>query len=169
MGLSEPRGECQMRGKGLGLGVIALSAGAALFLSTALAQAPTITSKLLVRGKVGKLNARNGGVVVKRKVGSADVVLNRFVFQPGSSNGWHKHPGVALVTVKSGALQIVNHHCRKKVYRKGQVYVEQGHKHLGRNRGNKKAVVLVTFIVPTKVPSDGLFIPRDPPQGCNAR
>jgi quercetin dioxygenase-like cupin family protein len=158
-----------MRGKSRALVAIALSAGAALFLSTAFAQAPTITSKLLVRGKVGKLNARNGGVVVKRKVGSADVVMNRFVFQPGSSSGWHKHPGVALVTVKSGALQIVNRFCRKKVYRKGQVYVEQGHKHLGRNRGNKKAVVLVTFIVPSKVSADGLFAPQDPPQGCNAR
>jgi quercetin dioxygenase-like cupin family protein len=158
-----------MRGKGLGLVAIALSAGAALFLSTALAQAPTITGGLLARGKVGKFKARNDGVVVKRKVGSADVAIARFVFQPGSSSGWHKHPGVVLVTVKSGALQIVNHNCRKHIYRKGQTAVEGRRNILARNRGNKKTVVLVTFILPSKVPSDRLTIPLDPPQGCNAR
>jgi quercetin dioxygenase-like cupin family protein len=152
-----------------GLVVIALSVGAALVLSTALAQAPTITSKLLARGKAGKLNARNNGVVLKRRVASADVAVARFVFQPGSSSGWHKHPGVVLVNVKSGALQIVNNKCRKKVYRKGQTYVEHGRKHLGRNRGNKKTVVLATFIIPSKVPSDGYSIPQNPPQGCSAR
>jgi quercetin dioxygenase-like cupin family protein len=158
-----------MRKKGLGLVAIALSAGAALFLSTALAQAPTVTSKVLARGKAGKINARNSGVVLKRKVGSADVAVLRYVFPPGSSTGWHRHPGVVLVNVKKGALQVVNHHCRKKVIRKGQVYVEHGHTHLGRNRGNKKLVLLVTFILPSKVPSDGYGIPQDPPPGCKAR
>jgi quercetin dioxygenase-like cupin family protein len=124
---------------------------------------------VLARGKVGKFKARNDGVVLKRKVGSADVAVVRYVFPPGSSSGWHKHPGVVLVNVKSGALQIVNRNCRKKVFRKGQVYVEHGRKHLGRNRGNKKTVLLVTFILPSKVPSDGYGIPQDPPPDCNAR
>jgi quercetin dioxygenase-like cupin family protein len=152
-----------------GLLIIALGVAAALVLGTALAQAPTITGGLLARGKVGKLNARNGGVVVRRKVGSADVAVARFVFQPGSSSGWHTHPGVLLITVKSGAIQLVNYQCRKKVYRKGQSFVEAGQNILARNRGNKKAVVLVTFIIRSKVPSNRLTIPVNPPQGCNAR
>jgi quercetin dioxygenase-like cupin family protein len=148
--------------------LIGLGAVLALFLSTALAAAPQVGGGLLARGKVGRLNARTGRLTVRRTIGSTDVAVARFTFEPGSSSGWHRHPGVLFVTVKSGTLQKFNHHCQKKVYKKGATIVEEGrHVLLVRNRAKANAVVYVTFIVPSKIPSDRLTIPVQAPQGCN--
>ena len=148
---------------------IGLGAVLVLLVGTALAAAPTITGGTLTRGTVGKLSARNDRVTLKRGIGSADVVVQRFSFQPGSSSGWHKHPGVGVVTVKSGTLQVFNHLCKKKIYGKGETFVERGRNHLARNRSNVKAVVIPVFIVPSKTPANRLFIPLKAPAGCNVK
>jgi hypothetical protein len=96
--------------------LIGLGAVVVLFVGTALAAAPTITGGTLARGTVGKLIAGNDDVTLRRRVGSTDIVLARYGFQPGSSSGWHRHSGIVLVTVKSGTLQVFNHRCKKKIY-----------------------------------------------------
>jgi quercetin dioxygenase-like cupin family protein len=145
--------------------LIGLGAVLVVLVGSALAAAPTITGGTLARRTVGKLVARNDGVTLRRSVGSTDVVVARYGFQPGSSSGWHKHPGIVLVTVKSGSLQVFNHRCKKKIYEKGETFVERGRNHLARDRGNVKAVVVPTFI-PTKIPANRLTIPLQAPEVC---
>jgi hypothetical protein len=41
--------------------------------------------------------------------------------------------------------------------------------HLVRNHGNAKAVLHVTFIVPTSTPPEGLLVDEPQPKGCNVR
>lgn len=72
-------------------------------------------------------------------------------FAPGSSTGWHHHPGIVLVTVASGTLTVVDGNCATKDYgpgsSNGQVFVESDdHAHEARTSGG--AVAYVTYLVP---------------------
>jgi hypothetical protein len=58
--------------------------------------------------------------------------------------------------------------CRKAVYEAGEGFVESnGEVHLARNEGDAKAVLYVTFLVPTETPSEGLTMAHPLPEGCN--
>jgi quercetin dioxygenase-like cupin family protein len=146
---------------------IGLAAAVALFVGTALAAPPSPTIDFVARGTVGHLDAENDGVEVERERGSADHVVAKFTFPPGSQISWHRHPGVVLVTIASGRFQVIHADCEREVFTAGETFVEEGDVHLGRNRGNVDAVVYVTFVIPTKTPADGLTIPVDAPEGCN--
>ena len=66
------------------------------------------------------------------------------------SSGWHAHPGVVLVTVKSGSVVDYQADCSATVYAAGSAFVESGDgAGLVRNETTTTpAVVYVTYIVP---------------------
>jgi quercetin dioxygenase-like cupin family protein len=148
---------------------IGLTAILAVFVGTALAATPTPTINFAARGSVGHLDAENDGVEVQREGGSADHVVASITFPPGSSIGWHTHPGVVLVTVASGKLQVFHEDCQREVFTAGDSFYEEGAVHLARNRGTVDTVIYATWIIPTKTPADGLTVPADAPEGCNVR
>ena len=148
--------------------LIGLAAILAVFVGTALAAPPTPTIEFVARGTVGHLDAENSGVEVERK-GSADHVVASITFPPGSSISWHKHPGVVLVTVGSGKLQVIHEDCERQVFEAGDSFYEEGDVHFARNRGNVDTVIYATWIIPTKTPADGLTIPVDAPEDCNVQ
>ena len=77
----------------------------------------------------------------------ADVVVQRFVLTPGGYSGWHLHPGVAVVTIKSGEFTLDQEDCSSKTYSAGQVAVERpGYVHRVRNLGTTDLEFWVTFL-----------------------
>ncbi len=81
---------------------------------------------------------------------SRDVVVAKAIARPGASFGWHSHRAAVVVVVKSGTLTLYDsgdQACTPQRYTSGQGFVEQANQvHLARNEGDKKVVVLVTYL-----------------------
>jgi quercetin dioxygenase-like cupin family protein len=143
----------------------------AVFVGAALATQPKgVTPTPLTRATLGKFEAENQGIEVESQRTSADFALAKVVIEPGGTTGWHHHPGVALVSVNSGAVTEYDKNCHKSVYKAGEGFVEtKGEVHVVRNQGKANAVLYVTFIAPTKTPADGLVLLDPKPKGCNVK
>ena len=141
----------------------------AVFVGAALATQPKdVTPTPLTRATLGKFEAENQGIEVESQRTSADFALAKVLIEPGGTTGWHHHPGVALVSVNSGAVTEYDKNCHKSVYKAGEGFFEtNGEVHVVRNKGKADAVLYVTFIAPTKTPADGLVILDPTPKGCN--
>jgi mannose-6-phosphate isomerase-like protein (cupin superfamily) len=152
------------------LALFALVAVVGILVGTAIAaHRPPPTVEFVARGTIGHLDASNQRVKVKRLADargrrSADHAVVELTFAPGSSTGWHKHPGVVLVTVASGRLQHWEN-CTKTVYEAGDSFVEQGHVGLARNVWDVDTKVYATWIMPSWRPA--LTVPVDAPRGCS--
>ena len=78
---------------------------------------------------------------------SGDVVVQRFILGPGGQSGWHKHPGPAIVTVKTGQLTLDQDDCSNAAYAGGQVAIEPTDLvHRVRNLGTENVEFWVTFV-----------------------
>src|SRR4030095_1462510 len=145
--------------------VLVVSVGAALA-----TQPKGVTPTPLTRATLGKFEAENKGIEVESDRTSADFALAKVVIEPGGTTGWHHHPGVALVSVNSGAVTEYDKNCNKSVYKAGEGFFEtNGEVHVVRNGGKANAFLYVTFISPTKTPADGLVILDPKPKGCNVK
>src|SRR5215217_211067 len=153
------------------VGVSVLALLALVVVGAALATTPKgVTPTPLTRATLGKFEAQNNGIEVESQHTSADFALAKVVMEPGGTTGWHHHPGVALVSVNSGAVTEYDKNCNKSVIKAGEGFVESnGEVHVVRNRGKADAVLYVTFIAPTKTPADGLVILDPKPKGCNVK
>lgn len=138
-----------------------------------------VTKRVKVRTSSGKVVTRIRKVkkTVMRSVkacstaSSCDLLVMAGTFQPGGTEGWHSHPGVVLVGVKSGALTTYDVHCAKQIVSAGQSLVMMGPKHimLVRNEGATTAEVLVTAIFPVGLMTTAEFrIDKPAPAGCPA-
>jgi hypothetical protein len=100
-----------------------------------------------------------------------DVVVQEITIAPGGHTGWHTHPGIVVVVVKSGALTVYDADdtsCSPQSYGAGLAYVDPGygHVHIARNEGAvEPTVVLVTYLdVPIGEP---VRIDADDPGNCS--
>jgi quercetin dioxygenase-like cupin family protein len=86
-----------------------------------------------------------------------DVVVQDLIWTPGAYTGWHSHPGVVIVVVKTGALTVYRSddgRCKSKTYSAGQTFAEYPTQVMNtRNEGSVVAEVVATF---TGVPVGGL-------------
>ena len=145
----------------------------ALVVGAALATPPkdaTVTP--LTRATLGKFEANNDGIDVESEQRSADIAIAKVVLKPGGSTGWHSHPGVTLVSVASGTVAGYDNKCEKTVYKAGEGFADlasNGAGHVVRNKGNEKAVLYATFLVPTITTDEGLRIDEPKPSNCNVR
>jgi quercetin dioxygenase-like cupin family protein len=152
--------------------IVVISALITLLAGAALATPSTtdFVGKLLARASFGQLHAQHSGVKVDSTQGKADVAVYKVTIGPGGSSGWHHHPGVVLISVKSGAVTFYNHQCDKTAYKAGKGLVESHNKPLlVRNHGRGDAVLYVTFIVPSSTTEAGLRIDDPRPKGCNVK
>jgi quercetin dioxygenase-like cupin family protein len=97
--------------------------------------------------------------------GKGDTVVARNIYPPKASSGWHAHPGPVVIGVEKGKITLTrtqNGACVTTTYHAGEVFREQpGPTYIGRNRGDKKAVLIATFF---GVPQGGSTrIERDAP------
>jgi quercetin dioxygenase-like cupin family protein len=146
-------------------------AALALVVGAALATTPKgVTPTPLTRATLGTFEAEHNSIEVESERTSADFALAKVVIEPGGTTGWHHHPGVALISVNSGAVTEYDKNCNKSVYKAGEGFVEtKGEVHVVRNQGKANAVLYVTFIAPTKTPADGLVLLDPKPKGCNVK
>jgi quercetin dioxygenase-like cupin family protein len=149
----------------VGVTVLALVVGAAL------ATEPSgATTTLIARATLGTFEEHNQGIEVESKQRSADLAIARVVLEPGGSTGWHHHPGVGPAAVKSGTVTFYDADCDKTVYTAGEGFFESHNEPmLVRNRGDRKAVFYVAFIIPTSTPPEGLRIDDPQPKDCDVR
>jgi hypothetical protein len=140
----------------------------AAFIGTVVAAQPTPSLEFVARGTVGALDAEHQGIEVERDKGRVDHVVASITFPPGSSTGWHTHPGVFLVTVASGRVQEIDADCDPEVFTAGESF-RGGRRSSRPEPGQRGRVVYVTWVIPTWTPADALSVPADAPEGCNAR
>ena len=143
----------------------------ALVVGAALATPPKdATTTPLTRATLGKFEAKSDGIEVESERHSADIAIAKVVIEPGGSTGWHHHPGVTLVSVASGTVTEYDKKCEKTVHKAGEGFVESNDAvHVVRNKGNEKAVLYATFLVPTNTTDEGLRIDEPKPRNCNVR
>jgi hypothetical protein len=101
--------------------------------------------------------------IAKRPV---DVVVRTHDYAPGSSTGWHTHPGPVFITVIEGKVTFYEHDdpsCTPKVVSKGEGYVDTGRGHIGRNESGAPAKDVTVIIAPVGLPFRG-ELPAPAPQ-----
>jgi len=96
-----------------------------------------------------------------------DVRIQELVFEPGGFSGWHHHPGIILVSVKSGAVTLWNSDCSSTTYGPGlpdgAVFVEGGDDPVQATSATG-ATAYVTYVAPSADPP--VFRIEDDPPPC---
>ncbi len=95
-----------------------------------------------------------------------DIVVRTHDYAPGSSTGWHSHPGPVFITVIEGEVTFYEHGdpaCTPKVVSKGQGYVDTGRGHIGRNESGAPAKDVTVVFAPVEKSFRGEL---DPPTNC---
>lgn len=80
-----------------------------------------------------------------------DIVVREHEYKPGSSTGWHTHPGPVFITVLQGSVTFYEYDdptCTPKVVSAGQGYVDDGHGHVGINRADQPALDVSVILAP---------------------
>jgi hypothetical protein len=101
-------------------------------------------------------------VEAKRPV---DVVVRTHDYAPGSTTGWHTHPGPVFITVLDGTVTFYEYDdptCTPKVVSKGQGYVDTGRGHIGRNETGAPAKDVTVFLAPVAQPFRDELSPPGP-------
>lgn len=84
-----------------------------------------------------------------------DVRIQELVFAPGGFSGWHHHPGIILVSVKSGTVTLWNSDCSSTTYGPGlpdgAVFVEGGDDPVQATSATG-ATAYVTYVAPSADP-----------------
>ena len=79
------------------------------------------------------------------------VRVQKLEFAPGGYTGFHHHPGVVIVSIASGSLNLVDTSCATETYSAGSVFVESDD-HAHQAVSPNGATVYVTYIVPAGNP-----------------
>jgi len=134
----------------------------ALFLGAAAvvwAEPPTgVTPNLIGRGTYNAFNVQGDPRVVEFLAESkkpVDIVVRTHDYAPGSSTGWHSHPGPVFITILEGKVtfyELDDPSCTPKVVSKGEGYVDTGRGHIGRNETGAPAKDVTVFIAPVGTP-----------------
>lgn len=95
-----------------------------------------------------------------------DIVVRTHDYAPGSSTGWHSHPGPVFITVTEGEVTFYEHGdttCAPKVVSKGQGYGDTGRGHIARNESGAPAKDVTVVFAPVEKSFRGEL---DPPTKC---
>jgi hypothetical protein len=119
----------------------------AAFVAITKASPPSgVTPTLLARGTYDPFRVtsdREGPVRFKaRAKAPLDVVVRRHDYAPGSTTGWHSHPGPVFITVTQGQLTYYDYddpNCTPHVVSAGHGFVDDGRGHIVRNETGQPA------------------------------
>lgn len=124
----------------------------AVFAGTVLAtSASGFNATLLSRAPLSEPVQLNTGAVKLQTKESVDIAMATVSIDPLGSSGWHEHPGVVLVTVKSGTVTFYDETCSATVHAAGTSFVEATGDGPGLARNESStipAVVYVTYVAP---------------------
>lgn len=81
--------------------------------------------------------------------GPSNFIVQDVIFGPGGTTGWHKHPGVLLLslTADSGSVDWYDANCKKHVYNASDSWTEGTSVHDVVNNSAVNAHFVVTYIV----------------------
>ena len=114
---------------------------------------------ILARGTAGDLVQFNTGEIKFQTKAAIVIVTATVNLDAHATSGWHSHPGVVLVTVKSGTVTFYDAQCVATVHPTGTSFIESGDDPgLARNESDAGATIYVTYIVPDGTPNSGLRI-----------
>ena len=80
-----------------------------------------------------------------------DMVVRRHDYLPGSTTGWHTHPGPVFITVTQGQVTFYEYddpNCTPHVVSAGEGYVDSGRGHIGRNETDQPAQDVSVIVAP---------------------
>jgi quercetin dioxygenase-like cupin family protein len=81
--------------------------------------------------------------------GPADGYAAHLTIAPGGNTGWHSHPGLVFVLVRTGAVTLYDPDGNPTVYPAGTGFVEEpGHVHIAVNEGRTDLELVVFFLSP---------------------
>jgi mannose-6-phosphate isomerase-like protein (cupin superfamily) len=126
------------------------------------------TATTLVKGTFGDIDGSKKSAVhdsmqderranvwssLQKTEGPSDLYVQRNVWQPGGSTGWHTHPGHSLIIVTKGTVTDYlgsDPDCKPHVYTKDMTFVDSGgdHVHILRNEGKVVAQTIVVQLIP---------------------
>ena len=124
--------------------------------AVALASPPSgVTPTLLARGTYDAFKVTSGKsspIDFKAKAKrSVDLVVRKHDYLPGSTTGWHSHPGPVFITVTQGQLTYYHYddrNCTPHVVSAGQGFVDDGRGHIVRNESGQPAQDVSVIIAP---------------------
>jgi quercetin dioxygenase-like cupin family protein len=109
----------------------------------------TINHDVHARAHVALPGSEEGFSAEVETEGAANFIVQDVIFAPGGTTGWHKHPGVLLLslTADSGSVDWYNANCGKHVYNAGDSWTEGTTLHDVVNNSSSNAHFIVTYIV----------------------
>lgn len=95
------------------------------------------------------------------------VTVRAAAYAPGESSGWHAHPGVHTVIVRSGVLTVYDANCEAQAYGPDEPYVGGRQTHLARNEGPEPVEMTVVYASTGDGTGEAEALPAGgPPEGC---
>jgi quercetin dioxygenase-like cupin family protein len=152
-----------MNHKRIGTAVLVVVLGGALT-AVALANPGTTTSITLApRSTLSESIQANDDRIKFQTKDPTDLVTQQVTFVAGATSGWHHHPGVILVLVKSGVVTVHDENCQMTSYSAGHAFIEGGAEPmLVSNEGSETAIDVATQVAPAGSP----FRIEDDPPAC---
>jgi quercetin dioxygenase-like cupin family protein len=109
------------------------------------------------------------GVMLKSK-GDIEIITQRIEATPGSSFGWHSHPGAHVNVVLEGTITLYyGKDCTTAVsYGPGESFaIDANRIHLAHNEGDEKLVLFATYFAPKGDPPLPVRVDQPLPEpGC---
>ena len=110
----------------------------------AMAEPPKgVTPNVIGRATFDAFNLQSDPLALSAQAkGPVDIIVRTHDYAPGSSTGWHTHPGPVYIQVIEGQVTFYERDdptCTPKVVTKGQGYVDTGKGHIGRNETDAPA------------------------------
>lgn len=136
--------------------------------TTASASPPSgVSAETFVTGTLMGSDQENSDRIKFQTKDDAAVRVQKLTFAAGGFTGWHHHPGIVIVTVKEGTIQMRHSDCSVHEYGQnsphGSVFIEgEGRVHNAGASGG--AVVYATYVAPN--PTAPVFRVEDEPPFC---
>lgn len=133
--------------------VLAVVASGLLVAAALATPGGNFTATTPVKGTMAHEIHLNNDQIKFQTKGSVDIASNEVTYQAGGFSGWHMHPGLVLVVVKSGSVDRYVGSCTNPTtYSQGQAFVEYGDEPPMKIESSGGAVLEVTYVVPTGSP-----------------
>src|ERR671937_908288 len=141
----------------LALAAVMALLGLAVFVAITNAEpASGVTPTLLARGHYPSFNVRSDpqGPIADFRAHSTepiDIIVRQHDYAPGSTTGWHSHPGPVFITVTKGTLTYYEYDdptCTPHVVTAGHGFVDTGDGHIVRNETDQPAQDISVIVAP---------------------
>lgn len=101
-----------------------------------------------------------------RRIDVAAVSVQRTVYAPGQSSGWHAHTGIHTVVIHSGTLTVYDGSCSPRTFGADDPYTGGMDLHLARNESDIPVEMTVVSVRASGAAVKKDTLAQQPPEGC---